>query len=222
MLTNEGATANFLGNNRPVTAWGLQIQVLPQIKNYPSVSIWVKSSVGWNNENLNQNDFSVEQPYLIDRGLFSVRYEYSSASAGVATELQPIKGLLCALNIGLLELRSQNLWILTEPDPFNENMYRNSNEVSSLMFDGSFLLSFNLIENVFVLGEIRTLPYYDVDTNAKELIVNRTSIYSVGLRYVLPIPINIETYLSSKSVNGQSINQFRLGLSGLFNINSNL
>ncbi|MCW8809636.1 MAG: hypothetical protein OQJ93_09120 [Ignavibacteriaceae bacterium] len=220
MVTNEGNLANMLGNNRPSPAWGLQVQILPQFNQYPSVSLWVKSSIGWNNETLNQNDFVNKLPYLFDQGLFSIRYQYSSTSAGVATEMQPIKGLLVALNIGLLELRSQNLWIFLE-DPFNENWYHDINESNSLMFDGAILLSFSPIDNIYVIGEIKTLPYFNADLNGEKLVVHRTTNNSLGLRYSLPIPLNIDAFLSSSSINGQSINQFRLGLSGLLNLNSN-
>ena len=222
VITNEPSVGDLLANKRPMPSWGVQVQILPQLEHYPSLSLWVNSCFGWNGETINQNDFGNKLDYLINQGLVSFRYEYSTTSAGIATEMKPLNGLRVGLNIGILELRSRNLWIFLDPDPFNGNWINDGKETSSFMFDGGAAISYSPFHNFFVIGEITTLPYFNINMNYKRLAIQHSVVNSLGIRYSLPIPINIDAYLSSNSINGQTVNQFRLGLSGLLNFDSDL
>ena len=199
----------MLADIRTMSTWGIQVQIVPQRDNYPSLSLWVNSSLGSKGETLNQNDFGPKLPNLVDQ-VFSINYQYSSTAAGLEV----------AFNIGILELRSNNLLLFLEPDPFNGNWIQDSNESSSLMFDGGTVVSFSPVDKFYVIGELSTLPYFNVDISGAKLAIQHSLSKSIGIRYALPIPMNIDAYLSSNSINGQSVNQFRLGLSGLLDLNT--
>jgi hypothetical protein len=218
-LFNESPISNMLGDIKSLNSWGAQVQLFPKREQFPSISLWLKSSIGWQGERLAYDQLISRFSSLASQNFHSFSYDYSYNSAGIATEMQAINKINVGLNIGILELKSGDLWINTTQIPNSVSSYHNVIEKSELMFDGSAFISYSPLQNITLIGEIKTLPYFNLDMSSQQLIINRSYVSSLGIRYLLPIPLNVEAYITSQAVNGKRNTQIRIGISGLLNVN---
>jgi hypothetical protein len=213
--SNEGTIANIIGVAEPLDNWGIKLQILPNRQQFPSVTLWFRGIIGWQQENLWDGDVAPISPQLIQKRFVAMNYRFASTSAGIAAESRPGEFLFVNFSLGFQEIRARGFQIFMAPDPFSGNRYSDVGTDQWVNLDASASASIRLLPEVTVVGELSMLPYFNVILPAPKLEVDRAYVAILGLRYALPIPLYVDTYVRwQSSVNEIAYTQLRLGLSG--------
>ncbi len=217
--TNEGAIANLLGLTSPIDSWGAKLQIIPRREQFPSASLYIKGTIGWESQSIWSDDLQVRDPGLFVRGLYGTGYEFSTVAAGFSFESQMTEAITISLTAGIQEIRSRNLRIFIAPAPIIGNGYYDPGIHTSAILDGSASATYLVRPRLAVIAEVTPLPYFTVDIPANALSILRAYTGLVGIRYSITPMLNLDTYVRQQSkINDIAFTQFRLGISGLIRI----
>jgi hypothetical protein len=212
--SNEGYVGNAVGMTRPADSWGAKLQILRQQEMLPSVTLWARGTIGWQNEDLGAYDLWASIPSFYSYGVVGARYEFMSTTAGVAVERTFGDKLSVDFSLGMQQLQSRNLWIFISPAPVMGNGYHAVSGDRSYLLDASIDVTYRVLPNLTLIAQAGTLPYFSVNPYALRLDVGRAYVGTIGFRYALPIPVSLDVYIRKQSMfNGHADTQFRLGIS---------
>ena len=212
--SNEGYIGNPIGMTRPANSWDAKIQIFKQREELPSVALWARGTIGWQNEDLGAYALWAVLPSFFNFGVVGTRYEFSSMTVGLSMAPGLGKWITMNLSVGYQELSSRNLWILIAPAPIIGNGYHAVSGDRSGMLEASANIVAGLLPQLALVAQAGTLPYFNVNPTALTLEVGRAYNGAVGVRYTLPIPLSVDSYVRWQSnINGKTDTQFRLGLS---------
>ena len=214
--SNEGFVGNMLGVTRPVDAWDARIQLSQASGVMPAMTLWALGTIGWTREDFGAYDLWGKYPTYFNFGVDGARYEYSGTSLGLSFERRFEDALSLSVSGGVENLRSRNLWIFIAPAPIIGNGFHETNGHSSMIFDGAVNISYVVVPGFMSLvAAVSTLPYFVVNPLALSLDLKHGMLGTIGVRYQLAIPVNVEGFVRWQSnINGQYDTQFRLGVSG--------
>lgn len=216
---NEGDVANEMGVTNPEDSWGVKLQLSPQRGQYPSIAVYFKGSIGWQNQLLGANDLHDRIPDLFKLGLVYARYQFSSTSVGLGLETQLSEPLTVRFAIGIQEDRSRNLDIFRAPALVPSDRFYDTENYNSLILDGAASVQYVLAPKISLMAEFVSVPYYAINAAKNQLDLRRAFANLVGVKYSLTPILNLDTYIRQQSkINNVAFTQFRLGISGILSI----
>lgn len=193
-VSHEPTIGTPVGFANPSNLLGLRIQFVPQQGPWPSVSGFLTTMTEFQSESVGGWD--------AQHGFFYVSYEAKSTLTGVALTSSLNDMIAVSMGLGARQM----VW--------RQGLGIGQVEHRNVQFDISASASYRPIDQLALIGEIASLPFVDINRSSLAAETQHGYVGAIGVRYYLPISLNIDLYDRWYAQNGGPTNsQVRFGLS---------
>jgi hypothetical protein len=219
-LNHEGEISSPIGDLKPSYTFGLNVQIVPQREQYPSVSLFGNTMLEAQSEYYGSVNLIPKRPDVYNRGATSIVYDAKTTVAGVALASQVGGSLSFAAAIGVKQIAWQQRWssyAFTTGLPVADGYIMPLPENTTLRLHWSLGGAVHITPQLSVVGELSSLPRVDFNPTTLLLELQNGYVGAFGLSYGLPMPLRVDLYDRWLAPNNAmtSSHQVRLGLSSI-------
>jgi hypothetical protein len=196
-FSHEAAFGSPTGMFKPTNLVTVQVQLVPQREQYPSVGLFLAAMVDPQYQYVGPDELSLYRPQTYTQGLSTTSYKFKTTRAGLAANTTLADCLTFDLTLGAIQNVWSQLWSIYSIDPGLPSVQGVTfplAERSSVFIDWSASVAWRAIPQIAFVGSVSTIPYANVDPTLLTIQAKEGNAGTIGVRYYLPSVLSIDLY----------------------------